>query len=106
MSMKKSIAAFSGMISKQELECFVKTEDGFAISLSNEIIFLDMECQVISKHLYDGLIVAMDDTETGTIVVNAKGDVDVINPNQIENIFSGEECNGASFSEDKIFISQ
>ena len=106
MSMKTSIAAFSGMISKQELECFVKTEDGFAISLSNEIIFFDMECQVISKHLYDGLIVAMDDTETGTIVVNAKGDVDVINPNQIENIFSGEECNGASFSEDKIFISQ
>ena len=55
----------------------VKTEDGFAISLSNEIIFLDVGCQVISKHLYNGLIVAMDDTETGTIVVNAKGDVDV-----------------------------
>ena len=105
-NMKTSIAAFSGMIAREEVGCFVKTEDGFAISLSNEIVFLDRRCQVISKHLYDGLVVGINDTDIGTIVVNAKGDVDVINANQIENIFSGKECSVASFSYHKTFISQ
>ncbi len=106
ISMKKSIAASSGMIASQEIGCFVKTKDGFAISLIDEIIFLDRRCQVISKHPYDGLIVAMNDTDIGTIVVNTKGDIDVFGTDQMENIFSGEECNVSSFSGDKIFISQ
>tara|TARA_B100000674_G_scaffold248493_1_gene204847 strand:- start:4033 stop:5529 length:1497 start_codon:yes stop_codon:yes gene_type:complete len=105
--MAKTIEAFAEMITEREIECAIKTKDGFAVSLSTgDILILDRECQVISRHHSGGTILAMKDTDSGIIIVNMEGDIVLINGNDTKDIFTGAECKVATFSEDNIFISQ
>ena len=107
MHMANTIAAFSEMVTSQEIVCATKTQNGFAISLSsNEIVFLDEVCEIVSKHNSDEEIIALNDTDRGIFAVNVEGDIIIIKKHQIEKIFSGNGCKDASFSKDKFFILQ